>query len=112
MSDYTNFIPKRRLIADIDNAQLATVTTSEDHGFDDGDWIRLIVPPEYGMSFDYTQARVVSVPSDDTFIVAIDTLDMDAFVVPVDYPYIMQPAQVVPMSGVELNNTSITGPVI
>lgn len=108
MSDYTNFIPKRRLISAISNAVFATVTTTEDHGYDEGLVVRLIVPSNYKMTLEWVQARILSVPTDDTFVCDVDTSDMDAFVAP-SYPPGYTNAQVVPMSGVELNNITITG---
>jgi hypothetical protein len=89
-------------------ARFATVTTTTDHGYFQGQVVRLIVPPEYGMDIYYKQVKILDVPSDSTFTTDLNTTEQAAFVAPAD-PF--QEAQVVPMSGVEFNNTSITGPI-
>lgn len=104
----TNFIPKRREISAVSNATRAVVTTTEDHGYSAGQVVRLIVPSEYGMSLFFVVANILSVPSSTTFITDIDTSTQNAYLTPTPPPGFTQ-SQVVPISGTEQNDTSITG---
>ncbi len=97
----SDFVPKRRLISDVTNALHAVVMTTEDHGYEDGQIVRLFVPLAYGMSLNYVQARIEVVTS-NSFETDVDTREEAAFVAPT-YPPPFTPAQVVPISGVENN---------
>lgn len=97
----SDFVPKRRLIADITNALQALVTTTEDHGYETGQFIRLIVPVQYGMHLDYVQA-LIEVTSATQFLTDVDTRNYNDFVEPT-FPPGFTPAQAVPISGVEDN---------
>lgn len=88
------------------NARFATVTTTEDHGYDVGQIIRLIVPPEYGMDIYYKQVKILEVPADDMFTCDYDTTQLAPFVEP---GTIYQQAQTTPISGTEFNDVTITG---
>lgn len=89
-----SFYPKRREISAITNAENAEVTTTENHGYSTGMWVRLFVPYGYGMRlFDVAQ---ITVTSDTTLTVDFDTLDMDAFA---ETAAAKTPAQVIPISG-------------
>lgn len=104
----TNFIPKRREISAVSNATRAVVTTTENHGYSAGQVVRLIVPSEYGMSLFFVVANILSIPTDTTFVTDIDTSNQSSYVAPTPPPGFTQ-SQVVPISGIEQNNTSITG---
>ncbi len=106
--DLTNFIPKRREISAVTNDARAQVTTTEDHGYEVGQTVRLIVPLAYGMELNYVQGKILSIPSLDTFITDVDTSNNNVYVTPTAPPSFTE-SQVVPMSGVEDNATSITG---
>lgn len=97
----TDFVPKRRLVSGVTNAVEAVVTTTEDHGYDTGLVVRLIVPDAYGMSV-YEQGTI-NVLSDTTFSVSIDTTNLETFSAPTFPPTGFTPAQVVPISGVTDN---------
>ncbi len=99
----SNFVPKRRLIENVTNALAAVVTTIEDHGFETGYVVRVIVPQSYGMSL-YAQAKIV-VLTTDSFITDINTINQSPFVEPTFVPdgTGFTQAQVVPISGVTDN---------
>jgi predicted HAD superfamily phosphohydrolase len=44
----SDFVLKRRLLSNVTNALRAIVTTTEDHGYETGQIVRLIVPLVYG----------------------------------------------------------------
>jgi len=80
MSD-PDFIPKRRLIANITNAVNAVVTTTANHGYSSDEYVTLIVPESYGMHFDYVETKI-TVTGVTTFSCELNTERMDAFVAP------------------------------
>lgn len=94
------YTPEPASITAITNAQIAEVTTEENHGFEDGMVVQLFVTPEYGMEINKQQAKIL-VTGDDTFTIDIDTLQMTAFSVP-EAPQAL-PAQAVPVTGTLYN---------
>lgn len=89
------FQPAVRLVTDVTKAYHATVTTSFDHDYIVGQIVRFYIPTTWGMwQLNHLQGEILSVPTSDTFTVAIDTRDFDSFVVP-GSP--LQYAQVVPI---------------
>ncbi len=94
----SDFEPQRTLIQSISNAVNAVVTTTTDHEYEDGIYVRIDVPPQYGMSL-FQQTQIVSTGS-TTFLTNIDTSNMDPFVAPTLYPPVgFTPAQCIPMGG-------------
>lgn len=75
------YTPLARLVTDVTNAFEPTVTTSVDHEFSTGQFIRLLVPKIYGMSID--QIGEITVTGDTTFTITVNTQDSEAFVTPV-----------------------------
>lgn len=102
----TNFIPKRRLISAVTQAEQCTVTTTENHGYTIGQTIRIIIPGAYGMTVDGELAKVVSLPAETQFVADLDTSKLNPFVAPSAPPSFTQ-AQVVPVSGTWDNDTSL-----
>jgi hypothetical protein len=100
-----DYVPKRREISAISNAIEAEVTTTEDHGYVVGQAVRVIVPSFYGMDIYYQQATVLTVPTTTTFTCDIDTSQLFPFVTPTAPPA-FTPAQVVPISGTEINEAT------
>lgn len=96
-----DFVPKRRLLSNVSNALRATVTTIEEHGYETGQIVRLIVPLAYGMHLNYVQAQI-EVLSPTTFETDVNTSNQLPFVEPIFPPGFTQ-AQVVPITGVEDN---------
>lgn len=97
----SDFVPKRRRISNVTQARYAVVTTSENHEFEDGQVVRLIVPAAYGMNINYVQTTI-DVLSPTTFETNVDTRGQLPFVEPT-FPPAYTEAQVVPISGVENN---------
>ncbi len=97
-----DFIPKRREISAITNALLPTVTTTEDHGYEVGQFVRLVVPDAYGMGLPYVKTQILTVPTDNTFTCDVDTSQLNSFLVPT-YPPGFTTAHVVPITGQEVN---------
>ena len=94
----SDFDPKRELIQSVSNAENAEVTTTEAHGYEDGIYVRIDVPPQYGMSL-FNQTQIL-ITGDTTFTTQIDTSNMDPFVDPGLYPPVgFTPAQCIPMGG-------------
>lgn len=92
-----NWQPQAHLIADVTHEQFAVVTTLLDHGYLDGMYVRIFVPPEYGMNIPYVQT-IIAIVSPTEFITQIDTRNQMPFVIPTSVPA-FTPAQVVPISG-------------
>jgi len=76
-----DFVPKRKFIAGITNAQNGVVTTTTSHNYATDSWVVLVVPKTYGMKFDYYPVKI-TVTGLNTFLTNIDTSGMDPFVVP------------------------------
>ena len=104
----SNFEPRRRLISNVTKASNAEVTTTEAHGYDVNQVVRLLVPDDYGMSVPYILAKVLTVPTTTTFTVDLDTSYFNAYVTPTIPPSFTD-AQATPVTGLTNNNTSITG---
>ena len=103
----SNFQPRRRLISAVTNASEGEITTTEDHGYSVGQVVRVIIPAAYGMEVEYKIATVLTVPSTTTFTTDLDTSALNAYVTPTTPPSFTD-AQVVPITGLTDNNTSIT----
>lgn len=104
----SNFQPRRREISGVTNAVEAEVTTTADHGYTVDQLVRLIVPEEYGMTLDFVIGKVLTVPTTTTFTVDVDTSALVTYLAPTAPPSFTQ-SQVVPISGLVDNQTSITG---
>jgi len=102
----SNFTPRRRLISAVTNASSAAVTTTEDHGYLVDQFVRLIVPDNYGMTLAFVRGKILTIPADDQFTVDVDTTDLAIYVTPTEPPSFTQ-AHVVPITGLEKNDTSI-----
>lgn len=101
------YMPAVRDILSVTNAFPAVVTTTFDgttpgaHGYLSGLIVRLVIPPNFGMrppqTMNGTVARI-TVISDTTFEIALDTTNWGTFVVPALQPGNNgTPAQVVPV---------------
>lgn len=88
------YFPAMRLISAITQAENASVTTTFDHGYFTGLVVRLDVPQEYGMYEINQQVGTITVTSDTTFTIDINSSTFQAFAVPADP---IQAAQVVPV---------------
>lgn len=75
-----DFVPKRRVITAITNAQNA-VATAANHGYASDEYVRINVPVSYGMRLGNIVAQI-TVINVNTFFLNVSTLLMDPFVVP------------------------------
>jgi hypothetical protein len=86
-----------RVIANITNAPIATVTTTFAHQYIVGTIIRLDIPPTGGMiQANQLTGTILTIPSPTTFTVDINTTTFDAFALPTPNPG-WQDSQVVPI---------------
>src|SRR5689334_3733197 len=93
--------PAMRLIASITNSNPAIVTTTFANQYLDGLSVRLDLPPAVGMQQANGQVGVITVLTDVSFSVTIDTTTYDAFAIPMDAPDSVDIcAQVVPVGEV------------
>jgi len=97
----SDFIPKRRLISDVTRSATAEVTTTQAHGYQTGQVVRVDVPAVYGMKL-YQQTSII-VTGLTTFLTGIDTTSSLPFEAPVFSGEAFTQAQVIPITGVEEN---------
>lgn len=95
--------PAMRIVTGITNAVTPTVTTSFDHDYLVGLIVRMLVPREFGMvQLNSLVGEIVGVPTDDTFVIDINTLAFDTFINAISDPndipwYLNDYASVVPV---------------
>jgi hypothetical protein len=90
-----DYEPSIKFIASVTNADRAIVTCTADHGFEDGSWIRVRIPLEYGMEInDVTRITVLGT---NTLLTNLSTINSAPFVFVV-FPPPFTPAQVIPIS--------------
>ena len=92
--------PAMRLIAAISNSFPATVTTSFNHNYVSGTIVRLDIPPANGMAPLNGELFPITVTSNTTFTIPVDTTNLGAFTIPMVPYYINTAAQVVPVGEV------------
>lgn len=76
------FAPAMRPIQAITRAYPAVVTTTIDHGYPSGQWLRLVIPRGNGMQQANGLQGIIRVLSADTFSINIDTTGFDPFIYP------------------------------
>jgi len=92
----TQFYPVSYLISAITNAQQATVTTTVGHTLTVGQEVRILVPEIFGMfQINNKAADILSIPTPNSMIIDIDTINFDAFSVPIATN--ITPAQLIPI---------------
>ena len=96
MSLPARFTPVRHEISNVTQALKAIVTTTESHGYNSNEWVRIIVPSSFGMDISYI-ATLIEVTSDTQFITNIDTTSQLPFLTPTTPPGFTN-AQVLPIS--------------
>jgi hypothetical protein len=94
------FGPDSQVITDITNANPGVVTTQSVHGFEDGLYVRISMPGNFGMNQVANQFYEITVLSTTTFSIPINTTNFDAFV---SNP--KQKAQAIPIA--EISSTLI-----
>ncbi len=79
-----SFVPKFYYLTMISNGQLAVVTTEEDHDYVIGQIVSFRVTAPYGMTqINNKQARILDIPSSNTFTIELDTTFYNPFIYPV-----------------------------
>jgi hypothetical protein len=94
-----------RIIDTISNSNPAVITTTFDHQYSTGMIVRLNISAGYTMQEVNQQYGPITVLSDTTFSIPIDTTLLNAFVAPTSFPENQQYCQVTPMG--EVNSTLI-----
>ncbi len=96
-----SFIPSANIIITISNTNPAIVTTLSSHGYDDGLYVRLIVPKNCGMQQINDLTRQISILTPNTFSFPVNALNFDSFA----YTSIDQIAQVIPVGEIDFSLT-------
>lgn len=96
-----DFLPKARIVSALVQGLISRVTTSEDHGYEDGLVVSLYIPASYGFEIDGAKGHITVVSSTE-FDIPVDTSFYPAFTVPA-YPPPFTSAQCVPASGLTSN---------
>lgn len=102
-----------RIISAISNSYPMEVTTTFAHDYFDGGIYRLIVPQIYGMPDVNQLAMVITVTSDTTFTMDIDSTFFQPFIIPDPIPAKKQQCpQVVPVGEINSSLKSATQNVL
>ena len=94
----SDFVPDKRFLSAATNALQASFTTTEDHDYEVGQYVRLHIPQAYGMVLSYVRGKILSIPADDQFTTDIDTTQLGEYVTPTFPPAFTQ-AHCCPISG-------------
>ena len=92
----SDFEPDVRFVSSVTTEFRANVTTVEDHGFNTGDTVRLLIPEEYGMTLNLLTR--INVTSSTTFETELNTIDIEPFSAPV-FPPSFKEAQTISLNG-------------
>jgi len=93
------FIPNRQLVDSITRANPGVVTTTEDHGYDTGLFVRLFFPLDVGMNKLAEKVVEITVLTSNSFSIGIDTSNFDSY----SPTSTSQLAQVIPVGSDALN---------
>jgi len=107
---YNMFNPKKRVIANITQANPGVVTTLVNHTFQTGDKVRIKVPEDCDMVELNDQLVTVTRTGDASFTIGIDTSAYTAFVWPA-LGFSFTPAEVIPVGIDSAYNTAIADAV-
>lgn len=92
------FVPEKKYLSAATNSLQAVFTTTEDHTYSVGQYVRLHIPAAYGMVLYFVKGKILSLPADDQFETDIDTSQLSAFSIPSEPPA-FSPANVCAVSG-------------
>lgn len=79
MSFQTSFTPSSKIVQSITRARPGVVTTTTNHGYHDGAFVRFVFPEFVGMMQLNNQSALITVLSPTTFAIDIDTSNFDVF---------------------------------
>lgn len=98
MNPLTVFVPNRKIIQNITNANPAIVTVTEDHGYHPGIFVRIVIPYLGSMFQIDGKVFLIDILSPTTFAVPIDSTNFAPFVLaPLKDGVPIQQAQVIPV---------------
>lgn len=80
MSFSTNFVPSSQIISTITKANPGVVTTVANHGYQSGLFVRLVIPLASGMEQVNGQVYTISVLSNNSFDIGVNTTNFDSFI--------------------------------
>lgn len=105
---YTPFVCDIEFVTQSEEALIGTV---EPHGFVVGNTVQFFIPQQWGMrQLNGLKGTVLEIPSDDSFVVDIDTVTFDDFTTPTLPPFVViDPAQVTGIGDVNYGNLSPGG---
>jgi hypothetical protein len=111
---YPMYQPAMRVVIAVTNGFPALVTTSFAHQYIDGLIARLVIPEGFGMVLAPRQALgEVTVVNDTQFLLSINTLHVEPFVIPPPFPgAFTTPAQIVPVGEINSSLRSATQNVL
>lgn len=75
------FVPNRQTVSDISRTNPGVVTTTQDHGYDSGLFVRFYFPVKFGMTQVEGNIYEITVLTPTTFEIDVDTTNFDAFAV-------------------------------
>lgn len=75
------FVPNRQTVSNITRANPGVVTTTQDHGYQDGLFVRFYFPIRFGMTQVNQNVYQITVLSHTTFSINADTTNFDTFAV-------------------------------
>jgi hypothetical protein len=93
MTISNSFVPNRQSIASITNANPGVVTTTQNHGYFSGAYVRLVFPKSFGMPEVNGQVFLIIVLSPTTFAIDENTTNFAPFTIASS----LQTAQVIPV---------------
>lgn len=96
------FVPNRQTVSNITRANPGVVTTTQDHGYHDGLFVRFYFPVNFGMTQVNGNEYQITVLSPSTFSINADTSNFDVFAI----NSTTQTPQVIPVG--EVANTLIS----
>lgn len=100
----SSFLPDVRNITSITQANPAVVTTSTNHGYSAGLYVRIVIPYPGSMPQIADQIFLITITGANTFSVPVDSTGFDAFTLaPILYGQREQQAQSIPIA--EINST-------
>lgn len=73
------FVPNRQTVSAITNANPAVVTTTQNHGYQNGLYVRFFFPGNYGMVQVANNVYLITVLSPTTFSINVDSTNFDVF---------------------------------
>lgn len=96
MTIQNSFVPNRQIIQSITNANPGVVTTTQDHGYHDGLFVRLQIPFVNGMQQVNGNVYLITVLSSNTFSINENTSNFDSFAL----NSATQPSEIIPVGEV------------